>query len=210
MYKSLIVIDDFMKKPDVLWDLAVNAEYSDIHPDSEYPGRNSKYPQVIDGLDEAISNIVGEKLVSIPTQGTSQAKFRITLDGEEGNGGVHIDNCHWTAILYLTKPEYCQGGTDFFRHKPTNTEHAPLIASDLEKFGFEKYEDVWDKLINVDGKDPNKWERTGTVPMRYNRLVLLRPWQWHNATPGFGTTIENGRLIYMSFLNNPNGLSIQQ
>jgi hypothetical protein len=38
-----------------------------------------------------------------------------------------------------------------------------------------------------------------TVPMRYNRLVLLRPWLWHTAGPGFGETIEDGRLVYLMF-----------
>ena len=45
--------------------------------------------------------------------------------------------------------------------------------------------------------DPTKWELVRRVPMKFNRLVLFRPWQWHNATPGFGDRPENGRLIYV-------------
>ena len=44
-----------------------------------------------------------------------------------------------------------------------------------------------------------------TVPMRYNRLVLLRPWLWHTAGPGFGDNLENGRLVYLMFFVRPQG-----
>ena len=35
--------------------------------------------------------------------------------------------------------------------------------------------------------------------MRFNRLVLLQPNYWHTAGPGFGDSLENGRLIYLMF-----------
>ena len=45
-----------------------------------------------------------------------------------------------------------------------------------------------------------------SVPMRYNRLLLLRPWLWHTAGPGFGDRLDNGRLVYlMFFLLKPQG-----
>ena len=40
---------------------------------------------------------------------------------------------------------------------------------------------------------------TMRVPMRFNRLVLLRPWLWHTAGEAFGDSLENGRLIYLMF-----------
>jgi len=36
-------------------------------------------------------------------------------------------------------------------------------------------------------------------PMRFNRLILLQPHYWHTAGPGFGDSLENGRLIYVMF-----------
>jgi hypothetical protein len=38
-----------------------------------------------------------------------------------------------------------------------------------------------------------------TVPMRFNRLVILQPQYWHTSGPGFGDTVENGRLVYLMF-----------
>jgi hypothetical protein len=32
--------------------------------------------------------------------------------------------------------------------------------------------------------------------------VLLRPWLWHTAGPGFGDAPENGRLVYLMFFQS--------
>jgi hypothetical protein len=37
------------------------------------------------------------------------------------------------------------------------------------------------------------------APMRFNRLIMLRPWLWHTAGTGFGDSMENGRLVYLMF-----------
>lgn len=50
--------------------------------------------------------------------------------------------------------------------------------------------------------DPTKWEKIMTAPMRYNRLVMLRPQQWHDAGLSFGTDVTNGRLIYLTGYNS--------
>ena len=38
-----------------------------------------------------------------------------------------------------------------------------------------------------------------TVPMRFNRLVLIRPWLWHTAGASFGSSLEDGRLVQLFF-----------
>jgi len=37
------------------------------------------------------------------------------------------------------------------------------------------------------------------IPMRYNRLILLRPWLWHTAGESFGNSPETARLVYLMF-----------
>ncbi|UTW56569.1 DUF6445 family protein [Kordiimonas sp. SCSIO 12610] len=206
MQRSFIIIDDFLKDPDQLRDIALGAEYSDFHPDAMYPGRNSVHPQIINGYTDAISKIVNEPLVPMEYQGTSNGKFRSTQAGQYGAARVHVDNCHWTAILFLSKPEHCEGGTNFFRHIPTGTEKAPLTANELGAYGVQNFNELWDDLIDAHTNDASKWEQTFSIPMKYNRLVLLRPWYWHDAGDGFGDCLENSRLIYMGFFNNPNGI----
>lgn len=207
MQKSFIVVDDFLNDPDQLRNIALKAEYSEFHPDAMYPGRNSVHPQKINGYTEAISKIVDEPLIPMEYHGTSNGKFRTTQTGQIGSARIHIDNCHWTALLCLSKPEHCQGGTEFYRHIPTNTEKAPLTSNELKDYGVSNFTELWDNLINAHTNDASKWERTFTIPMKYNRLILLRPWYWHDAGDGFGDCIENSRLIYMGFFNNPNSMN---
>jgi hypothetical protein len=37
--------------------------------------------------------------------------------------------------------------------------------------------------------------------MKFNRLILFRPWLWHNAGEGFGERMENARLVYLIFFD---------
>ena len=56
------------------------------------------------------------------------------------------------------------------------------------------------EILTVEnGSDPDAWELTHTLPMKFNRCVLFRPWFWHSSGDGFGTTIEDGRLVVLLF-----------
>lgn len=200
MIRSFYIIDDFLSDPHQLRNLALQQEYPEYDELPRFPGRNSKYKQIINGLDQKISEIVGEPLVPVP--GTSYAKFRLALEGEKGTHSVHIDNAHWTAILYLTLPEHCQDGTHFFRHLPTGTDRAPYFRHEYEKYGSTDQQELLDKTVNAHSTDPSKWEKTMTIPMRFNRMILMRPQHWHDAGVSFGDSVENGRLVYLSFFNH--------
>lgn len=65
--------------------------------------------------------------------------------------------------------------------------------------GYTTPNEMYEDIIGKDGVDTAKWEMTMRVPMRYNRLILLRPWLWHTAGQGFGDCLENGRLVYLMF-----------
>lgn len=189
MYYSFVVIDDFLEA----------ASYPQPEEQTYFPGRNAQAPVLVEGLDALVSEIVGENL--IPATGNSHGKFRLALAGDEGKGGVHIDQCYWSGILYLSKDQDCVGGTDFYRHKASNSDTAPLNNDELKQRGFNHYQEFWDDL-KVTGSQPEHWQLTSHVPMKYNRLVLFRPWLYHNAGPGFGDSVENGRIIYPLFYNN--------
>lgn len=196
MPTSLIVVDDFLEQPYELRNSALRLTYPE--QDGAFPGRNSLQRITIEGLVEQASRIVGEPL-SLMTPPQSHAKCRITLAADKGRATVHVDKAYWSGILYLTKPEDCQGGTDFFRHVRTGTDRGPLNHEELAAMGFSSIEDMHREIIEKDSNDSSKWELTMRVPMRFNRLVLLRPWLWHTAGPGFGDRIENGRLVYLMF-----------
>jgi hypothetical protein len=198
MPTSLIIVDDFLGPADAkgLREAGLGLTYPEQQ--GAFPGRTSAQRMEIGGLDEAVSRLVGEPLKPMPpTQ--SHAKFRITLAGDVGRAKVHVDSSHWSGILYLSRPEDCRGGTEFFRHIPTNTERAPYDDAELAAMGYTSRHEMFRDVIDRDGTDDSKWEMTMRVPMRFNRLVLLRPWLWHTAGEAFGDRPENGRLVYLMF-----------
>ena len=76
-----------------------------------------------------------------------------------------------------------------------------MTHGEQQAMGVRSFQDVLEKVIRPDGNDPTKWERIMQVPMRFNRLVMFRPWLWHNAGPGFGDKLENARLVYLLFFD---------
>jgi hypothetical protein len=198
MPTSLIIVDDFLDKPYELRNAALQLTYPE--QDGAFPGRNSLERINIDGLVEQASRIVGEPLGLLsPLQ--SHAKCRITLTADQGRAKVHVDRSHWSGILYLSLPEDCRGGTEFFRHRRTGTDHRPIHHEELAAMGYTSLDEVHREIIEKESTDDSKWELTMQVPMRFNRLVLLRPWLWHTAGPAFGDRIENGRLVYLMFFD---------
>lgn len=197
MPTSFIVVDDFLDDPEPLRNAALNMTYPDVQ--GPYPGRNSKERINLEGLHNEISRLVGEPLVPM-AHDQAHGKCRIAMANDVGTAKVHTDGSHWSGILYLTKPEDCKGGTEFFRHKATNTERAPYNDREsMEKFGAPSAKQWVADILESDSADDSKWDMTMRIPMRYNRLVLLRPWLWHTAGESFGDKPENARLIYLMF-----------
>src|SRR5262249_19190824 len=115
---SLCIVDDFLADPEVVRDAALRLEYVTTAAPTNFPGRNSRQRLRIGGLEEAISHVVGERLVG--AEGTVHGHTRLTLaeDDALGRYRVHVDPFHvWSGILYLTPDAFCRGGTEFFRHK---------------------------------------------------------------------------------------------
>lgn len=202
MPTSLIVVDDFLGARDAqsLRHAALGLTYPDVA--GALPGRESTERIEIPGLDRTVSQLVGERVVPVaPPQ--PHAAFRIALASDNAPPPVHVDQAYWSGVLYLSRPEDCRGGTDFLRHRATGTDRAPLDAADLEAMGYASHAEMHREVIERDSHDASCWEPTMQVPMRFNRLVLLRPWLWHTAGPAFGDRMDNGRLVYLMFFALP-------
>jgi len=198
MYTTFLVIDDFLDNAEALREQALRLDYPAL--EGQFPGRNSKQRINIDGLTEAVSGILREQLVPAPPP-QSHAKSRLTFGSDKGRGMVHVDESHWSGILYLSRPGDCHGGTEFFRHRATGLDRFPFTREELDQHGFATTAQAHAALIERDGTDKNAWELLMNVPMRFNRLLLLRPWLFHTAGPGFGDRPENARLVYLMFFN---------
>ena len=124
--------------------------------------------------------------------------FRLTLPDDILPTYIHNDSAmaKTTGILYLNLPSQCEGGTAFWKHKESGLTSAPTPA-DLEVLGA----DYVQKLVE-DGLQEDRWEQTGLVDMRFNRLLVFDSALWHSPWPrkGWGSDISNGRLIQVFFL----------
>lgn len=199
MPTSLIIVDDFLESAHELRAAALGLTYPPQQ--GAFAGRNSLERINLDGLVPRVSHLVNEPLgLMSPLQ--SHAKCRLTLASDVGRAKVHIDQSWWSGILYLSRPEDCRGGTDFFRHRRTGSERAPFDPREAQAMGYESMEAAHRDIIERDSNDDDAWEATMRVPMRFNRLVMLRPWLWHTAGEGFGDTPENGRLVYLMFFSS--------
>lgn len=196
MKKSLIIIDDFLEDPGILRAAALAQDYPTPDGVRNYPGRDSRHRQIVKGFDQKIAEIIGERIE--PALTTSHARFRLALAGDKGKDGVHIDPVNWTVILYLTLPEHCQGGTHLFRHKATGSDRAPYNENELAALGFDSKEEFMAEVLDKNTNNPDAWEELTTIPMRYNRLLIMRPQQYHDAGVSFGDSPENGRLVYLN------------
>jgi hypothetical protein len=197
MPATFMIVDDFLADPLAARRAALALNYDPAFKKGNYPGLLSTAPLSIPGLDGTVGKLIGHPVV--PQSGTSHQHCRLTLAGDKGASGVHIDPCFFSGILYLSRPEDCRGGTDFFRHKPTGLERAPLDMAGAMKAGFSDPNTLIEEVVNKDTLKPARWDKVFTAPMRFNRLILFSPWLFHNSGNGFGTNADNGRLVHLMF-----------
>ncbi|MEQ5787077.1 hypothetical protein J3454_04150 [Erythrobacter sp. NFXS35] len=195
MATSFIIVDDFLENPAAVRKLALGLDYEF---EGNFPGRNSRQRLDLPGLADYVSHLTGEPLKPIDPLG-SHGKCRVTLASDPKNAGIHVDDSQWSGILYLSRNEDCRGGTRFFRHKRSGTDRAPINDIEAQAMGYSSVSEACNTILDRDAGRPSAWEKTFEIPMRFNRLVMLRPWFWHTSCPGFGNSLENGRLIQVMF-----------
>ena len=83
----------------------------------------------------------------------------------------------------------------------TGLEEIPRSIEGLAKHGLKSKQDI-KNFLEVDGIDNSLWEKTLTIPYKYNRLVLFRPWLFHSPGKSFGKTLESSRIVQTLFLGN--------
>lgn len=140
---------------------------------------------------------------SMPFSNTRNKKvqefFRLTLEDSNLPTFVHNDTAMatTTGILYLNQKRQCAGGTAFWKHRETGLIAHPT-PEQLDALGGTAF---LQQLV-ADGLDESKWEQIGLVEMEWNRLLLFDSALFHSPYPrkGWGTTVEDGRLIQVYFM----------
>jgi hypothetical protein len=196
MPTTTIIVDDFLDNAASFREMALGLNYPEVP--GKFPGRNSRERVDLEGVEREVSRLVGEPLVPMPAP-QAHGKFRMAYAGDRGTAKVHVDTAHWSGILYLSRPEDCRGGTEFFRHRATGTDGGPIDDAQARSHGYASSKQMIADILERDTMNDDAWEMTMRVPMRFNRLVLLRPWLWHTAGEAFGDSLVNGRLVYLMF-----------
>ncbi|MCH9687311.1 MAG: hypothetical protein K0V04_38105 [Deltaproteobacteria bacterium] len=196
--RSIVVIDDFYEDPEEIRRHALSLEY---HRGERvtYPGGEARSPRDWSAARTRLKAHVDER-VDAPCPKTPpfpQGLFRLALAADEATriDGVHQDVQRWSGVVYLSRPEDCEGGVAFMRHRETG-----LTASsrdfELSTFGHlagRPQREIEDEMLRYLA-DMRHWEEFQRIGMVYNRAVLLMGQCFHMSMGVFGADKQGGRL----------------
>ncbi|WP_423600864.1 DUF6445 family protein [Roseateles sp. MS654] len=203
-----IIVDNFYAEPDLVRNAALTKGFLYRVDSVTYPGAEC----VLEQFDarEVHSQIVKRYLNPILKRGVtisdksnskssfSQGKVRIATarDGLMRPDGVHQDVQEWTGIVYLTPDHLCEGGFDIFRHRHTaaHSENDPRYIDYIENLTSGMDEEMKFITVSEHMRDFENWIKIATLPMKYNRLLIVMAHCFHATGVCFGDGIETGRL----------------
>jgi len=198
-YQSLIVIDNFYDNPDEIKKLALSLDFT-TKSGGTYPGVEaiasevdwtSSWKKLRDYIEEDVDAPCPLK------DGFPQGKFRLALKEHESDRPdlVHEDVHKWSGVIYLSSPEYCQGGIAYYKHKKTGAlSSSPEWFSENYPYLLDVPRSELQKELLAIFKDESQWEKIGEIPMLYNRAIIIMAQCFHGSTGIFGTCKENARL----------------
>lgn len=198
IFDRMIIVDNFYKNPDMIRQFALSQETTETS-DGNYAGVMTHNNFLTQEHIDTFSQLFGHGV--FPST-LFTGKFRFTKEGEIGTQDIHFDpgdnNSCWAGVVYLTPNVENTEGTIFWKHKRTGLEAIPRTLDGIQEYGWNGVDDL-KTFLDTDGVDHSLWEKTFTVPYKYNRMVMFRPWMFHSPGPAFGDTLENSRLIQTFF-----------
>ncbi len=203
MRDRYIIVDDFYSNPDKLVESALDSIKKEKLPRGTYAGVMTTNSYLGESLRDVFQKLTMEPSIDASTNACGRVRF--TLPEDPFNFHIHYDvdlQTKWAGVVYLSKdhPEGIEG-TAFWKHKRTGLEIAPNSPETFAKYGWSDFIDLR-TFLETEGLDESLWEKTLSIPYKYNRLVLFRPWLLHSPGPAFGNTIENSRKVQTIFLGN--------
>ncbi|WP_293840952.1 hypothetical protein [Sphingopyxis sp.] len=190
------MIDDFAADPHELrrQSLALGHETGDEN--ANYPGIVSARALPVKGLDDDVPRVVGTPVIG--AAGTRHGHCRLTLKGDRGRSGVHIDPANTRASSTSDCPNIAgaapisivTAATDSTTSRPRAAASPPRDITTSTRWSTR-----WSR-VTVPARRAGK---KASPPMRCNRPNLFSPWMFHNSAAGFGTTLADGRLVYLMF-----------
>jgi hypothetical protein len=205
MLLSQVVVDDFYANPEEMRQQALSLTYPEPKGTEPYPGRTSKQTLLPPETDALFARILHEPVAG--NRALFHGHCRWSQASDTRNADIHVDPwCNWAGIIYLSHDADSQGrgGTEFYRHRETGADRAPLTDAEARSvFGLPDRDAVYSELIPRDGPHRERWQHLSTVPMKFNRCILFRPWFFHTSGLDFGAGKDDGRLIQLLFFRPP-------
>ena len=202
MLNRYIIVDDFYNNPDELVRVALNSLNEEDSPSGNYAGvMTTEYFLGVESR-EVFKQLTLEPSINSSTN--ANGRLRFTRENDSFKFHIHYDvdmNTKWAGVIYLSKDHPKVEGTCFWKHKRTGLEVAPNTVEGFAKYGWSGFPDL-KEFLETEGLDESLWEKTLSIPYKYNRLVLFRPWLLHSPGPAFGNTLETSRVVQTIFLGN--------
>lgn len=196
MFNRVLIIDDFYKNPEEIVDVALTSPIEEAAPYGHAQGMLTTRFFLGESLRELFQKLTLE--ASALTSAEANGKILFSQHNTPSSPRVYSDpglKSIWTGVIYLSKHDEPEvDGTCFWRHLPTGLETGPTTYQDLQKHGWSSPQD-FNAWMDSEGSDPTLWEKTWSVPYRFNRLVLFRPWQFHSHGPAFGDSLASSRKV---------------
>lgn len=195
-------IDNFLKDPFKARRFALSHDFS---KPVQFQGHT--YPGVVPLSDpELLAEIeAGLTKVHGTTAKVSLSFFRLASFGEETPAWIHSDNScdKYAAVIHLTRPQFCAGGTAFWKHRKHGWSEMPK-EWELPHHGV-VFDQPFIDGLNRDAQTTDAWDMVGLMPMAYNRCLTYPSSLFHSRWPkeSFGTDKDDGRLIIGCFYDTP-------
>lgn len=202
MRDRYIIVDDFYSDPDGLVQAALSSLREEMSPTGNYAGVMTTHPFLGEPLREILQKLTLEPTLNSSTN--ANGRLRFTKADDPFKFHIHYDvdmSTKWAGVVYLSKDHPRSEGTCFWKHRRTGLEIAPNTPEGFASYGWKDFHDLKDFLA-TEGLDESLWKKTLSIPYKYNRLVLFRPWLLHSPGPAFGDTLKSSRIVQTLFLGN--------
>lgn len=181
-----LTLDSVLDDPWALRDHAVSLPYAgERGPDGVvYPNISGAVPE---RTKEEVAGVLSSVFGPIDTVLTF---FRLSLAEDHPPHWAHTDAIisDYLALLYLSLPRDCTGGTSIVEH--------------INGMRLHPKDDAEVALWRRDTNRRSAWREVVSTPMRFNRMLVLPTNVYHAATPhGFGTSARDGRLVLITFFS---------
>lgn len=201
MINQYHIIDDFYSNPDEVVKFALES-IKERELKGNFAGVMTPTSFLAESLRGYFQKLLQEPSIDASTNACGRIRFSKESDSCKLN--IHFDtdvNTKWAGVVYLSKDHPNIDGTSFWKHLRTGLEEIPKTAEGFSRYGWNTVEDVAN-FLTTEGKDESLWEKTFSVPYKYNRLVLFRPWLFHSPGKSFGNSLESSRMVQTLFFGN--------